>query len=284
MHPHVPPDVQVLGIDDVVGFDYFEAPSVEQMQEGLLLLHALGALDDQGKVRACARACVCVCVCGCMCMRRLGHAHQSPPLSAIHSSSRTLACLCVCVCVCMCVCVCVCVCLQVTELGQTMAKFPLDPCLSRALVQAQEEHCLKEVCVCVLMCVCSVCVTVLVSAVLGSDTCSAFSLGGMGMGGFARLRGDVDPCASCVCLCVFVCVCLCVHVCMCLCVCVALGDYHRGHAVVGEHMVQPAEGEGREGRGGREVCRTHAHAQMHTHSEHTRHAIRGVDSSEASQM
>lgn len=42
--------VQVLGIDDVIGFDYFEAPSQEQLQEALLLLHSLGALDDDGKV------------------------------------------------------------------------------------------------------------------------------------------------------------------------------------------------------------------------------------------
>jgi HrpA-like RNA helicase len=40
----------VLGIDDVVGFDYFEAPSAEQLQEALLLLHSLGALDDHGQV------------------------------------------------------------------------------------------------------------------------------------------------------------------------------------------------------------------------------------------
>eukprot|EP00952_Eustigmatos_sp_NYUAD-ZCMA_P003549 15498-Eustigmatos_ZCMA.PRE.1 len=39
---------KVLGIEDVVGFDYFEPPSVEQLHEGLLLLHALGALDDDG--------------------------------------------------------------------------------------------------------------------------------------------------------------------------------------------------------------------------------------------
>lgn len=43
--------VQVLGVDDVIGFDYFEAPSQEQLQEALLLLHSLGALDDHGKVR-----------------------------------------------------------------------------------------------------------------------------------------------------------------------------------------------------------------------------------------
>lgn len=41
---------QVLGIDDVIGFDYFEAPLQEQLEEALLLLHALGALDDQGQV------------------------------------------------------------------------------------------------------------------------------------------------------------------------------------------------------------------------------------------
>jgi hypothetical protein len=41
---------QVLGIDDVIGFEYFEAPSQEQLQEALLLLHSLGALDDDGKV------------------------------------------------------------------------------------------------------------------------------------------------------------------------------------------------------------------------------------------
>lgn len=34
---------------------------------------------------------------------------------------------------------------HVTELGQTMSKFPLDPSLSRAILQAVEEKCLKEV-------------------------------------------------------------------------------------------------------------------------------------------
>lgn len=74
--------LQVLGIDDVIGFDYFEAPSQEQMGEALLMLHSLGALDEKG---------------------------------------------------------------QVTEIGNQMSKFPLDPSLSRAILEAAKEKCLKEV-------------------------------------------------------------------------------------------------------------------------------------------
>lgn len=74
--------LKVLGVEDVIRFGYFEAPSKEQLGEGLLMLHSLGALDDRG---------------------------------------------------------------HVTPLGQAMAKMPLDPALSRAILQATEEGCLKEV-------------------------------------------------------------------------------------------------------------------------------------------
>jgi len=74
--------LKVLGIQDVIRFDYFEAPSKEQLGEALLMLHSLGALDDRG---------------------------------------------------------------QVTTLGQAMSKLPLEPALSRAILQATEEGCLKEV-------------------------------------------------------------------------------------------------------------------------------------------
>ncbi len=74
--------LKVLGVDDIIGFDYFESPSKEQLGEALLMLHSLGALDERG---------------------------------------------------------------HVTALGQSMAKFPLDPALSRAILQAHEEGCLKEV-------------------------------------------------------------------------------------------------------------------------------------------
>lgn len=42
--------LKVLGVEDVLGFDYFEAPSEEQLGEALLMLHSLGALDERGKV------------------------------------------------------------------------------------------------------------------------------------------------------------------------------------------------------------------------------------------
>eukprot|EP00624_Nannochloropsis_granulata_P002857 evm.model.NODE_24622_length_62854_cov_30.334282.12 len=74
--------LKVLGIQDVIRFDYFESPSKEQLGEALLVLHSLGALDDRG---------------------------------------------------------------QCTTLGQSMSKLPLDPTLSRAILQASEEGCLKEV-------------------------------------------------------------------------------------------------------------------------------------------
>lgn len=74
--------LKVLGVPDVVDFDYFEAPSKDQLAEALLMLHSLGALDDSG---------------------------------------------------------------QVTPLGQTMARLFLDPALSRAILQAVEEGCLREV-------------------------------------------------------------------------------------------------------------------------------------------
>ncbi len=43
--------LKVLGVEDVLGFDYFEAPSKEQLGEALLMLHSLGALDEAGQVR-----------------------------------------------------------------------------------------------------------------------------------------------------------------------------------------------------------------------------------------
>jgi ATP-dependent RNA helicase DHX8/PRP22 len=74
--------LKVLGIQDVIRFDYFEAPAREQLGEALLMLHSLGALDDRG---------------------------------------------------------------HVTTTGQAMSKLPLQPALSRAILQATEEGCLKEV-------------------------------------------------------------------------------------------------------------------------------------------
>lgn len=74
--------LKVLGIQDVIRFEYFEAPSFGQLGEALLMLHSLGALDDRG---------------------------------------------------------------QVTTTGQAMSKLPLEPALSRAILQATEEGCLKEV-------------------------------------------------------------------------------------------------------------------------------------------
>jgi HrpA-like RNA helicase len=41
--------VQVLGVHDVVGFDFLEPPSQDQLFMALRMLHTLGALDDDGK-------------------------------------------------------------------------------------------------------------------------------------------------------------------------------------------------------------------------------------------
>jgi len=48
--------LKVLGIHDVIGFDFFEAPALDQMEEALLLLHALQALDDSGKITPAGRS------------------------------------------------------------------------------------------------------------------------------------------------------------------------------------------------------------------------------------
>jgi len=70
-----------LGVNDVLNFDFFESPGVENLSEALIMLYALGALSANGSVTTC---------------------------------------------------------------GHQMAKLPLDPRLSRSLLQAHDEHCLSE--------------------------------------------------------------------------------------------------------------------------------------------
>lgn len=70
-----------LGVEDVLNFDFFESPGVENLSEALVMLYALGALASTGAVTTC---------------------------------------------------------------GHQMAKLPLDPRLSRSLLQAHEEQCLNE--------------------------------------------------------------------------------------------------------------------------------------------
>ena len=65
--------LKVLGINDVLSFDFLDVPDESQMIEALVLLHMLGAITVDGTV---------------------------------------------------------------TDLGKTMSKFPLEPCLSRALVES----------------------------------------------------------------------------------------------------------------------------------------------------
>ena len=38
-----------MGINDLIGFDFMDAPPVEAMIHALELLHTLSALDDEGK-------------------------------------------------------------------------------------------------------------------------------------------------------------------------------------------------------------------------------------------
>ena len=47
--------LKALGVADVLGFDFLDAPSQAQLSEALLLLHMLGALDDGGAVTAVGR-------------------------------------------------------------------------------------------------------------------------------------------------------------------------------------------------------------------------------------
>jgi len=42
--------LKVLGIDDVIGFDYFESPSKDQLAEALESLHMLNALNESGNI------------------------------------------------------------------------------------------------------------------------------------------------------------------------------------------------------------------------------------------
>jgi HrpA-like RNA helicase len=44
--------LKALGILDVLGFDFLDAPSQEQLSDALVALHVLGALDDRGGVTA----------------------------------------------------------------------------------------------------------------------------------------------------------------------------------------------------------------------------------------
>ena len=41
-----------MGINDLIGFDFMDAPPVEAMIHALELLHTLSALDDEGKKNA----------------------------------------------------------------------------------------------------------------------------------------------------------------------------------------------------------------------------------------
>lgn len=85
---------QVLGVHDVLGFEFLDPPSEETIANGLRQLYLLGALDEDG---VCARArllvcryatvfaldrlCVCVYVCICVphyvlvCARTCTHVH-----------------------------------------------------------------------------------------------------------------------------------------------------------------------------------------------------------------
>jgi len=42
--------LKALGIRDVLGFDFLDAPSEEQVVQALLLLHTLGAIDRHGDI------------------------------------------------------------------------------------------------------------------------------------------------------------------------------------------------------------------------------------------
>ena len=42
--------LKVLGISNVLGFDFLDRPSEGQLRDALLQLHTLGALDAQGEV------------------------------------------------------------------------------------------------------------------------------------------------------------------------------------------------------------------------------------------
>jgi ATP-dependent RNA helicase DHX8/PRP22 len=48
--------LKVLGIADVLSFDFLDPPSESQMVEALVLLHQLGAIDDAGRVTAVGQA------------------------------------------------------------------------------------------------------------------------------------------------------------------------------------------------------------------------------------
>jgi len=73
--------LKVLGISDVISFEYFEAPDTDQIIEALVHLYLLGALDCNG---------------------------------------------------------------QVTERGRIMSQFPLEPCLSRMVVDACKRGCSED--------------------------------------------------------------------------------------------------------------------------------------------
>ena len=47
--------LKVLGLTDVLGFDFLDPPSADQLCEALVELHMLGALDDAGHVTAVGR-------------------------------------------------------------------------------------------------------------------------------------------------------------------------------------------------------------------------------------
>ena len=40
---------KAMGINDLIGFDFMDAPPVDSMIHALELLHTLSALDDEGK-------------------------------------------------------------------------------------------------------------------------------------------------------------------------------------------------------------------------------------------
>lgn len=47
--------LKALGVDDILGFDFMDPPSQEQLLDALVLLHMLQALDDDGKISTLGR-------------------------------------------------------------------------------------------------------------------------------------------------------------------------------------------------------------------------------------
>jgi HrpA-like RNA helicase len=52
--------LKAIGLHDVLGFDFLDPPSQDQLREALILLHVLGAIDNIGNITSIGKDMICL--------------------------------------------------------------------------------------------------------------------------------------------------------------------------------------------------------------------------------